>query len=151
MDPSRLPATWSASCSRVNQEHAMPRRTVARGTILAAALVFSGAAAAATIHTAAMQPGSDQLLVCTVVNTSGKPLSITALIMDRWGDNTTCFVRTDWDATYTILLTVSAESISPDARYCRVTIKGGRKSDVSASIQACTLDRTACTSPVVAR
>jgi hypothetical protein len=125
-------------------------RTLA-SLILVIGLMVAQTAVAATLHTAAMVPGSGRMLVCTVVNLGGRPLAITALIIDRWGDNATCFVRTDWDATETVLLTVHAEATSPDARYCRVTVKGGRKANVTASIQACTFDLSVCTSPVVAR
>ncbi len=130
----------------------MTRKARWAAVILAAAL--AGAARttmAATVYTPAMQPGSDQMLVCTVVNLSGEPLAITVQVMDRWRENVTCYVRTDWDETETVLLTVYAEATSPHARYCKVTVKGGRKTDVSASIQACSYDLTECTAPVVAR
>jgi hypothetical protein len=129
----------------------MTREKIMAVVLLTAALVIGRSATAATLHTAAMQPGSGQILVCTVVNLSGKPLTITAELVDRWGENVTCFVRTDWDETETVLLTVHAEASDPNARYCRVTVKGGRKADVTASIQACTFDLSTCTSPIVAR
>jgi hypothetical protein len=120
-------------------------------TLLVAALGLPRTASATTLHTPPMQAGTGQMLVCTVSNVSGKALGITAQLMDRWANNVTCFLRTDWDETETILLTLHAEATDPNARYCKVTVKGGRKADVVASIQACTYDMTTCTSPVPAR
>jgi hypothetical protein len=114
------------------------------------AMAIGSGAWAATLHTPPIRPGVGEKLVCTVVNLSGKPLDIRAEILDRWRDNVTCFVRTDWDMSETVLLTVHAEAVNPDARYCRVIVRDGRKSDVAASLQACTYDDTTCGSPVVA-
>jgi len=126
--------------------------TVIKATVTAALLAgVVSTAGAATLATAPIQPGDGEKLVCTVVNTSGKSLNVTAALIDRWGAIVTDFVRTDWNESGTALVTVHAESASPDARYCRVTVKGGGKGTVTASLQACTLDETICSSPVAAR
>lgn len=127
-----------------------------RKALLVAGVVFatafaSATASAAVLRTPAIVPGAEQMLVCTVVNLGEKPLDVTAEIVDRWGQNVTCFARTDWDATETVLRTVYVEATNPNARYCRVTVKGGRKADVAVTLQACRFDLTICTSPVVAR
>lgn len=120
------------------------------GVVFATAFA-SATASAAVLRTPAIVPGAEQMLVCTVVNLGEKPLDVTAEIVDRWGQNVTCFARTDWDATETVLRTVYVEATNPNARYCRVTVKGGRKADVAVTLQACRFDLTICTSPVVAR
>jgi hypothetical protein len=117
--------------------------------VLVAWLAAGATSGAATLHTPVMQAGSDQILVCTVVNLAGTPMRITAELVDRWGDNVTCFVRTDWDETGSVLLTLHAEATNPNARYCRVVVHGGRKANVAVSLQACTFDLTTCTAPVV--
>jgi hypothetical protein len=126
-----------------------------RGKSILLALVMAATVAepvmASTLRTPPIVPGSEQILVCTVANLAGKPLEIAAELVDRWGDNVTCFVRTDWDPTETILLMVHAESTNRDARYCRVTVKRGRKANVAVSLQACTFDLSVCGSPVVGR
>jgi hypothetical protein len=129
----------------------MSRHKVLTGMALVTGMTLASSALGARLRTAPIVPSVDQKLVCTVVNVSGKPLAITATLIDRWGENVTCFIRTDWDASYTVLLTVRAEAIDPEARYCRVTVRGGRKADVRASLQACTLDDSVCGSPVEAR
>jgi hypothetical protein len=42
------------------------------------------------------------------------------------------------------------ESGNPNARYCRISVTGGRKSDVAGTLQACSWDDTACGRPVPA-
>ena len=41
------------------------------------------------------------------------------------------------------------EGTNPNARYCRVTVKGGRKADVAVTLQACRFDLSVCTNPVL--
>ena len=43
----------------------------------------------------------------------------------------------------------SVEGTNPNARYCRVTVKGGRKADVAVTLQACRFDLSVCTNPVL--
>ena len=125
-------------------------------TALTAGLVFATcfaatAAGAVVVRTPALVPGTEQILVCTVLNFTDKPLAMAAEIRDRWGDNVTCFARTDWDATGTFVRTLYVEGANPDARYCRVVVKGGRKADVAVTLQACRFDLSVCTAPVVGR
>ena len=129
----------------------MKLRTLVMATVVLATSFAAAAANAATIRTPAIVPGAEQMLVCTVVNLGEKPLAIAAEIVDRWGDNVTCFARTDWDTTETTLRTVHLEATNPNARWCRVTVKGGRKTDVAVTLQACRFDLRVCTSPVVGR
>ncbi|MGH7893317.1 MAG: hypothetical protein ACREQL_01540 [Candidatus Binatia bacterium] len=132
----------------------MNRKTIGKAMVVAAVAVgtmVGSSAGAATLHTPPLQPSTGQKLVCTVVNVAGKSMGIVAEIIDRWGDPVTDFVRTDWDATGTALVTVRAESGNPNARFCRIGVTGGRKADVAASLQACTFDESACGSAVIGR
>jgi hypothetical protein len=127
--------------------------TTTKAMIAGAVLVLlgGGGARAATLRTAPMQPGANEKLVCTVVNLEEKSLEIRAQIIDRFGDNATDFARTDWNASETTVVTLRVESSNPNARFCRITVTGGRKSDVAGSLQACSYDETACGNAVVAR
>ena len=129
----------------------MTRTTLTMASVVLASSIATVAANAATIRTPAIVPGAEQMLVCTVVNLGEKPLAITAEIVDRWRDNVTCFARTDWDTTETVLRLVHLEATNPNARWCRVTVKGGRKAAVAVTLQACRFDLSVCTSPVVGR
>ena len=129
----------------------MKPRTLLMASVALASSIAAVAVDAAVIRTPAIVPGTEQMLVCTVVNRGDKPLTITAEIVDRWGDNVTCFARTDWDPTETFLRTVYVEGTNPDARTCRVTVKGGRKADVAVTLQACRFDLSVCTDPVLGR
>ncbi len=120
------------------------------GTVLAL-LAGASTAGAVSLRTPPMQPGSGQKLVCTVVNLAAKSLQMQAEIVDRFGDNATDFARTDWNADETIVVTLHVESTNPNARYCRITVTGGRKADVAGSLQTCTFDDTSCSGAVVAR
>jgi hypothetical protein len=122
----------------------------ALGAAVALALLGAKPVKAANLRTPPIQPGVGQKLVCTVVNLDAKPLHMRAEVVDRFGDNATDFIRTDWDADETTVITLRAESSNPNARYCRITVTGGRKSDVAATLQACTFDETVCGDPVTA-
>ena len=117
---------------------------------LALLLVGARVAGAASLRTHPMQPGSGQKLVCTVVNLDAKALEMRAEIVDRFGENATDFARTDWNADGTTVVTLRVESSNPNARYCRITVTGGRKADVAGSLQACTFDEAECSGAVVA-
>lgn len=131
----------------------MITRTTTALTATAIFLVATAtmAGAAATLRTPPMQAGSDQKLVCTVVNLAVKGLEMRAEIVDRFGDNATDFARTDWNADETTVVTLRVESSNPNARYCRITVTGGRKADVAGSLQTCTFDEASCSGAVVAR
>lgn len=121
---------------------------------MAAGLVLLGvgSAGAHTLRTPPVVPGADQKLVCTVVNVSGRAVDVSAEIVDRFGENATAFAATDWDADGVVLTTLRVESTSPNARWCHVKVKRpGRKTDVRATLQACSYDDTVCGDPVVAR
>ena len=123
--------------------------------LLVAAAVLGLAASpvgAFTLRTPPIQPGAAQKLVCTVINASTRPAEISAELVDRFGDNVTDFASTDWDVSGTTLRTLRVESGNPNARYCRVRAKRpARKSDVQATLQACSYDDSACGDPVAAR
>ena len=125
----------------------------AKAMSCAAALLLLAAteAGARSLRTPPLQPGTNQKLVCTVVNLDGKSLEMQAEIVDRFGDNATDFTRTDWNADETVVLTLRVESSNPNARFCRITVRGGHRTDVAGSLQACSYDESTCTSPVVAR
>lgn len=118
----------------------------------AAALLLLAAteAGARSLRTPPLQPGTGQKLVCTVVNLEAKSIEMKAEIVDRFGDNATDFARTDWNADETVVLTLRVESSNPNARFCRITVVGGHRSDVAGSLQACTYDESSCTGAVVA-
>jgi hypothetical protein len=127
--------------------------TTTKAMITGAVLVLlgGGVARAATLRTSPIQPGVGQKLVCTVVNVDAKLLQMRAEILDRFGDNATDFARTDWNATETTVVTLHVESTNPNARFCRITVTGGRKADVAGSLQACSYDETECGNAVVAK
>jgi hypothetical protein len=136
------------------RDEGMIRATMRSAMAMAGVLVLlsGGAARGHTVRTPPVQPGDEQKLVCTVVNVAGQPIEVTAEIVDRFGENATEFVATDWDASETVLTTLRAESASPHARWCRVRVKRpARKGDVRATLQACSFDDTECGPPVAAR
>jgi hypothetical protein len=135
-------------------ERGMTGTTMRNAMMMAglAVLLGAGAARAHTVRTPPVVPGAEQKLVCTVVNVSGRAVEMSAEILDRFGDNVTDFATTDWDATGTVLTTLRIESSSPNARWCRVKAKRpARKTDVRATLQACSWDDTVCGDPVAAR
>ena len=120
-------------------------------TLLAFAAMGTKPVKAANLRTHPIQPGAEQKLVCTVVNVHGKSLEMRAEVVDRFGDNATDFVRTDWNADETVVITLRAESSNPNARFCRISVTGGKKRDVAGSLQACSFDETVCGNAVEAR
>lgn len=125
------------------------QRTMATAALLLATLGATRAQAA-TLHTAPIQLGDGQKLVCTVVNLSGRALNVEAAIVDETGEVVTDFTRTDWDATESYIVTTRVESSRPQVGYCRVTV-AGRKANVAASLQACSYDESVCGNAVPAR
>src|SRR5258706_271367 len=120
-------------------------------SVAALLLLTATEAGARPLRTPPLQPGTNQKLVCTVVNLDAKSLEMQAEIVDRFGDNVTDFARTDWNADETTVLTLRVESSNPNARFCRITLKGGHRTDVAGSLQSCAYDESTCTSPVIAR
>jgi hypothetical protein len=127
--------------------------TTIRALTMTAALAAMSAtnADARAMRTPPIQPGDGQKLVCTVVNLDAKDLEMQAQIVDRFGDNATDFARTDWNADETTVVTLRVESSNPNARFCKITVVGGHRSDVAGTLQACSADETTCGDPVVAR
>jgi hypothetical protein len=124
-----------------------------RALMMTATLAVMSAtnADARALRTPPIQPGDGQKLVCTVVNVYEKGLEMQAQVIDRFGDDATDFARTDWNASETTIVTLRVESSNPNARFCKITVVGGHRSDVEGSLQACSTDETTCGDPVVAR
>ena len=124
-----------------------------RAFLMTATLALLGAtnADARAMRTPPIQPGAGQKLVCTVVNLDEKDIEMQAQIVDRFGDNATDFARTDWNADETTVVTLRVESSNPNARFCKITVVGGHRSDIAGTLQACSADETTCGDPVVAR
>jgi hypothetical protein len=130
----------------------MSAMTIRTLMMTAAVAVMSATNAdARAMRTAPIQPGAGQKLVCTVVNLDEKDIQMQAQIVDRFGDNATDFSRTDWNTDETTVVTLRVESSNPNARFCKITVVGGHRSDVAGTLQACSVDETTCGDPVVAR
>jgi hypothetical protein len=132
---------------------AMKTTMTIRALMMTATLAVMGAtnADARALRTPPIQPGAGQKLVCTVVNVYEKGIEMQAQVIDRFGDNATDFARTDWNADETTVVTLRVESSNPNARFCKITVVGGHRSDVEGTLQACSADETICGDPVVAR
>jgi hypothetical protein len=130
----------------------MNTMTIRALTMTAAIAVMSTTNAhARALRTAPIQPGDGQKLVCTVVNLDEKDIEMQAQIVDRFGDNATDFARTDWNASETTVVTLRVESSNPNARFCKITVVGGHRSDVAGTLQVCSADEKTCSNPIVAR
>ena len=130
----------------------MNAMTIRALTMTAAIAAMSATAAdARALRTPPIQPGEGEKLVCTVVNVEEKAIEMQAQVIDRFGDNVTDFARTDWNSSETTVVTLRVESSNPNARFCKITVVGGHRSDVEGTLQACTADETVCGDPVVAR
>jgi hypothetical protein len=91
------------------------------------ALLAATAAHAATLTTPPLHPDAGGRLACTAVNAGGRSITIGVQILGDAQQNVTEFVATEWSSeTDGILASVAAESSLPEARYCKVTIGGGR-------------------------
>jgi hypothetical protein len=108
-----------------------------RAAFQLAALVAVTSARAATLTTPPVHPDPNGRLSCTAVNVSGRAIGIAAQIVNTAGDNVTDFISTAWaNETDTVLAAVTAESSADAARYCRVTVSGGGRAQVRASLEA---------------
>jgi hypothetical protein len=116
----------------------MTRSRLAIQTALqAAALLAATAAHAATLTTPPLHPDAGGRLACTAVNAGGRSITIGVQILGDAQQNVTEFVATEWSSeTDGILASVAAESSLPEARYCKVTIGGGGRSQVRAALEA---------------
>jgi hypothetical protein len=124
-----------------------------RALMMTATLAVMSAtnADARALRTPPIQPGAGQKLLCTVVNVYEKGIEMQAEVIDRFGDIVTDFARTDWNSSETTIVTLRVESSNPNARFCKITVVGGHRSDVAGTLQACSVDETTCGDPVVAR
>jgi hypothetical protein len=116
----------------------MTRSRLAIQTALQAAALFAATAAhAATLTTPPLHPDAGGRLACTAINAGGRSITIGVQILDDAQQNVTDFVSTEWSSeTDGILASVAAESNLPEARYCKVTIGGGGRSQVRAALEA---------------
>jgi hypothetical protein len=108
-----------------------------RTAIQLLALLAASAAQAATLSTPPLHPDPDGRLVCTVVNVGNRDLAIQAGILDDAGQNVTEFASTQYqDGPGDKVASVTVDSAADAARYCRVTVSGGGRSQVRASLEA---------------
>jgi len=112
-----------------------------QATIRAAAqammLVIATAAQAVTLSTPPLHPDADGRLVCTVVNVGGRKIGIAAEVVADAGQNVTDFAATEWSSeSAEIPASVVVESSAEAARYCKVTVTGGGRSQVRAALEA---------------
>ena len=111
----------------------MTRRTA----IHLLALFAASAAQAASLSTPPLTPDPGGKLACTVVNVGQRALTIQAGILDDAGQNVTEFASTQYqDGPGDLIASVVVESAADAARYCKVTVSGGGKSQVRASLEA---------------
>jgi len=116
----------------------MTRSRLAIQTALHAAALFAATAAhAATLTTPPLHPDAGGRLACTAINVGGRSITIGVQVLDDAQQNVTDFVSTEWSSeTDGILASIAAESNLPEARYCKVTIGGGGRSQVRAALEA---------------
>jgi hypothetical protein len=109
----------------------------------AAALFMATAANAVTLSTPPLHPDAGGKLSCTVVNVGGREIGIAAQIVSGTGENVTDFAANQYqDASDEILASVVVESTAGSGRYCRITVTGGGRSQVRASLEAFDADGT---------
>ena len=100
-------------------------------------LVIATAAHAVTLSTPPLTPDPDGRLACTVVNVGRRKIDIAAQIVGESGDNVTDFASTEWSSeSADTLASVVVESSAEAARYCKVTVTGGGRSQVRAALEA---------------
>ena len=108
-----------------------------RTAIQLIALLAASAAQAATLSTPPLHPDPGGRLACTVVNVGHRDLAIQAGILDDAGQNVTEFASTQYqDGPGDTIASVAVESAQDAARYCRVTVSGGGRSQVRASLES---------------
>ena len=101
------------------------------------ALVAASAAQAATLSTPPLTPDPGGRLACTVVNVGHRALDIQAGILSDANQNVTEFASTQYqDGPGDTVASVVVESAADTARYCKVTVSGGGRSQVRAALEA---------------
>jgi hypothetical protein len=116
----------------------MTRELTRVAVIITAGVILASAApaAAVTINTKRIHTVPGGKVVCTAANKSHRPIGITAEIIATDGRNVTDFIQTPWEnEAEQVLSAVISESRDPAASYCRVTVTGGRRSDVNVLLE----------------
>jgi hypothetical protein len=100
-------------------------------------LVVAAAAQAVTLSTPPLHPDANGRLSCTVVNVGGRKIAMAAEIVGEAGDNVTDFAATEWSSgDETVPASMTVESSADAARYCKVVVTGGGRSQVRAALEA---------------
>ena len=108
-----------------------------RTAIQLLALLAASAAQAATLSTPPLTPDPGGRLACTVVNVGHRSLAIQAGILNDANQNVTEFASTQYqDGPGDTVASVVVESAADAARYCKVTVSGGGRSQVRAALEA---------------
>jgi hypothetical protein len=111
----------------------MTRRTA----IQLIALFTASAAQGATLSTPPLTPDPGGRLACTVVNVGHRALGIQAGILSDAGQNVTEFASSQYqDGSDETIASVVVESAADTARFCKVTVSGGGRSQVRAALEA---------------
>ena len=109
----------------------------ARTAIQLLALLTASAARAASLSTPPLHPDPGGRLACTVVNVGQRALTIQAGILSDAGQNVTEFASSQYqDGPGDKIASVLVESGSDAARFCKVTVSGGGRSQVRAALEA---------------
>ena len=101
------------------------------------ALLTASAAQAVTLSTPPLHPDPGGRLACTVVNVGQRALTIQAGVLSDAGQNVTEFASSQYqDGPDDKIASVVVESASDAARFCKVTVSGGGRSQVRAALEA---------------
>ena len=108
-----------------------------RTAIQLLALFAASAAQAATLSTPPLTPDPGGRLSCTVVNVGHRSLGIQAGILNDANQNVTEFASTQYqDGPGDTVASVVVESAADTARFCKITVSGGGRSQVRAALEA---------------
>jgi len=100
-------------------------------------LAATSAAQAANLSTPPLHPDPGGRLACTVVNVGNRSLTIQAGILSDAGQNVTEFASSQYqDGPGDKIASVVVESRADAARFCKVTVAGGGRSQVRAALEA---------------
>ena len=101
------------------------------------ALLAASAAQGATLSTPPLTPDPGGHLACTVVNVGHRALGIQAGILNDAGQNVTELASSQYqDGSDDTIASVVVESAADTARFCKITVSGGGRSQVRASLEA---------------